>query len=665
LFNQRIISNDTFNIADGGNYYGINAGNCYNIMIQNNIFNMPSSSSYYQIGTLLKNNYSAIGTIEAAAQENFEPEIDGGYILNIVNNKFNNGAASLLVTNYTSNVLPHYITNNIFNYASKINLFMKDVNGVVKNNAFTSLSTPNAIHIYGGNQDFYKNNIKSSGVNMHLSGYCYPNLSPVSASEELIWSGGNNILESNNYDNVHLNTASNIFTNYGHNTFKINSVNSYNIYGLIQEEVEEYITLENCWLETGPHISLKHTEGSQPIPFRFYNFGFNCDRELVSPSEYDILNLGYGVYDTILASGNNSDTTQNEEDVLYEQSVEFLMNGFYTDAIINYKELIDNYPSSFYLETALYDLYFAYECLDTTEEQEYRNVLYGNLDSYLDDKIESELYNNDFEFIATELTAMCDANMEEYDNALNTYEFLALFHPDPDVRLMASWNYAEIEELLGSGGAEKDFELSEEKFLERIEKKINDDPKLSKLKVTCEKLAVANEKKIETDIRLKSKNEEEFQKSLKKATERVRIKNEKARRNLLELKHLNPEQLDYRRVEDIFMLSKNYADNNTQTDNASLPFEYKLNQNYPNPFNPSTTISYEIPAAGIISIKVYDLAGREVSKLVDEFQAAGRYELRFDGSNLSSGVYFYRIVVHSDKLSSGSYSAVKRMVLVK
>ena len=65
--------------------------------------------------------------------------------------------------------------------------------------------------------------------------------------------------------------------------------------------------------------------------------------------------------------------------------------------------------------------------------------------------------------------------------------------------------------------------------------------------------------------------------------------------------------------------------------------------NYPNPFNPSTIITFQIPEAGLVSLKVYDLLGREVATLVDEHKTAGSYDVEFNASELSSGVYFYKI----------------------
>lgn len=89
-----------------------------------------------------------------------------------------------------------------------------------------------------------------------------------------------------------------------------------------------------------------------------------------------------------------------------------------------------------------------------------------------------------------------------------------------------------------------------------------------------------------------------------------------------------------------------------------LPNEFVLNQNYPNPFNPKTIISYQLPEAGRVILRVYDLLGREVVQLIDEFQVAGYKSVEFNPLNLPSGVYFYRMTV-------GSFNSVKKMLLLQ
>jgi hypothetical protein len=95
---------------------------------------------------------------------------------------------------------------------------------------------------------------------------------------------------------------------------------------------------------------------------------------------------------------------------------------------------------------------------------------------------------------------------------------------------------------------------------------------------------------------------------------------------------------------------------------GTVPTGFALSQNYPNPFNPSTRIQYTIESAGLVSLKVYDMLGREVATLVNGRQEAGTYTVQFGinsgASGLSSGIYFYRLKV-------GSFISTKKLVLMK
>jgi hypothetical protein len=95
---------------------------------------------------------------------------------------------------------------------------------------------------------------------------------------------------------------------------------------------------------------------------------------------------------------------------------------------------------------------------------------------------------------------------------------------------------------------------------------------------------------------------------------------------------------------------------NATDDKPSVDFSLK--QNYPNPFNPVTLIEYSIAKAGTVQIRVYDILGKEIKVLVNEYAEAGTHRVEFNASSLSSGIYFYTI-------NSGGFRDVKRMVLIK
>lgn len=113
-------------------------------------------------------------------------------------------------------------------------------------------------------------------------------------------------------------------------------------------------------------------------------------------------------------------------------------------------------------------------------------------------------------------------------------------------------------------------------------------------------------------------------------------------------------QIDYNGNFEYFGLSNEV--------NIGIPAGYNLSQNYPNPFNPGTKIDFDLPNDGIVSIKLYDLSGKEISTLLNEFRSAGYYSIRFNSGSvsggLSSGMYFYRI-------KTGNFEMTKKMMLIK
>lgn len=117
----------------------------------------------------------------------------------------------------------------------------------------------------------------------------------------------------------------------------------------------------------------------------------------------------------------------------------------------------------------------------------------------------------------------------------------------------------------------------------------------------------------------------------------------------------------------IFIGSKSYADENNSYDKqldgigsglTGNVDDYKLYQNYPNPFNPVTKISYKLNTEGFVSLKVYNLVGQVVATLVNETKEAGVYSVTFDGSQLTTGIYLYKLQVNG-------FTSVKRMTLIK
>jgi len=93
-------------------------------------------------------------------------------------------------------------------------------------------------------------------------------------------------------------------------------------------------------------------------------------------------------------------------------------------------------------------------------------------------------------------------------------------------------------------------------------------------------------------------------------------------------------------------------------DRSDLPKTFTLSQNYPNPFNPSTAISYQLPASNLVTLKIFDILGREITTLVNEVKTPGEYSVQWDPQGQASGVYFYT-------LRAGDFVATRKLVLLR
>lgn len=98
--------------------------------------------------------------------------------------------------------------------------------------------------------------------------------------------------------------------------------------------------------------------------------------------------------------------------------------------------------------------------------------------------------------------------------------------------------------------------------------------------------------------------------------------------------------------------------NGIAQNNAEIPKEYSLLQNYPNPFNPATKISFDLPFSGLVTLKIYDMVGKEIATLVNNQMEAGSHSVTFKAISLPSGMYFY-------KITAGEFTFVRKMVLIK
>jgi len=480
----------------------------------------------------------------------------------------------------------------------------------------------------------------------------------------MVWLAGKNHIYSNQNDVLSFSNTS-IALKDGENFIFKPAGNSYHLYGYIfMNGAGNLSARNNCFNQNQSPNSFLWDENYNTIIPNTAGSTINCLSTTDAGIGWIVRDLGFEIYDSVKITSLPSGTQLTNEEMLYSQIVFDFNAGSYFNAAAGIKSFINQYLSSNNIYSSLYDLYTCYEGLDTNPSQSSRNILYGNLLTYLNDKINSGLYDDNFNSIAYGLTLCCYANITEYNSALDGYEFISLYHPNPEVRILASWDYAEVQALLngGAGLTSRNEKMTEAQFLKervrKMEKLIKEDPVKNKVKKSYLKLTKEKEKTMEAALNKFAKTDVK-NKMQDMRREETNLKN-KAVSNLKNGITYTKEEREIKQLEDLILISglKSIENRRSSIDDNTIPGNYELSQNYPNPFNPVTSIKYALPKDGLITLKIYDITGREVETLVNEVKRAGYYTIQFNASRLSSGIYFYRI-------SAGDFIQTKKMILIK
>jgi hypothetical protein len=540
---------------------------------------------------------------------------------------------------YPAYLTPVYVYRNHFNNCAGVCFAGRMITDVIKQNTFSSSYAGNMINIWQSNINLLDNIFTSSGSTIMLNN-SYPGMAPVPSVDSWNWLGGRNYLTAQYGNNITI-TAGYPITDYGQNSFTLNHNGYYHLFGTLPDSVASYYYCrDNCWYGPGGRITYLYNNHINPIPLLWQsNHNIDCYLDL-NPTGWQIVDKGNDIYDTIFTTAMESGDSSTIDAALYSQSIEYINASNYFEGITDLKMLIDNYTTSSYIYTSLYDLYHCYEMLDTSDNQNTRDIMFSNLKNYLNDKIQQYCGDAQFVDIAYNLTLSCDTKMQNYNSAASGYEFIALYHPNEEIQLFASIDYTYIEELLNGGGSNSDITkaFNLKKFLDKK-------PVHKIVKESYEKVAENNLMQANTITQKYSRTDK-------------RELIERAKYNINTSIGLAREEKERRRTEDLKLLLGLDKISNSKADNIT-PLKFSLSQNYPNPFNPVTKIKYELPKNVNVTIKIYDLLGREVTILVNnEFKLAGSYEIEWNASNYASGVYFYRI-------QAGDFTDVKKMVLIK
>jgi hypothetical protein len=649
---QAEIINNTFNIPQLTTAYGLYGNNMFKLNIKDNRFyNQSFNGSYTNVGVYLKSSFNP----GPPPEEDATP-----YALTIQYNLFKGGKAGIILANYASQYIPYSIYYNNFNdsssYFSDYGIIGRKIDGDIKHCVFYPGKFNHNINVTQSNIKVGNSHLNSNYYNFNLNNYSSLDIGGTESSGYNVYLGGFNYLSSLNntniylsyYQSINLQNGRNCFLNYGGSGY-------YHLNGVINTEETTLNAVGNSWGNGIPVYSLVNRNNENMTVN--YTPIYNCN-STTGLQIHQIVDKGNGLIDTIYKLPNST-TFLNPETNLYLQAQQYANNSNYPTSILNLKTLISQYPTGMYQPYILNDLYLNYEKLDTSSNQGYRDNLYSDLKNFLNEKINSGLYDFQFNDLAYQLVLMCEGNMQNYNDALTGYEFIAMYHPDAATRLLASWDYVEIDALLNGMGGGNSENISEVEFakkeMKRLEKVIRKDSVLTSLKRNYDKLSKEQSKETKTD--LKSKDIDVYEKaSFKKEKDEKIIR--KSMTVLMGSKSMSRELKAEKQLEDILLISSTNSNKKVFEGNSSLPGNYNLSQNYPNPFNPVTKINFALPKQGFVTLKIYDITGREIQILVSDVKQAGYYSVDFNGSSLSSGVYFYRI-------QSNDFVMTKRMVLIK
>jgi len=482
------ITNNTFNEDGTVDYsYVIECKNVNNITISdNNIIMQPSKG----IGILFRYPYSSGKAASSTTIINS----------NIINNDISNGAISaafVCLTNSYEEI--NFIHNNCYGNVSTSNINTRHITGDIKDNSISS-NSGRSLELNQSNPNVYHNTFGTSNVNI-LNSDSYPKLAPISESGTdggWVWYGGRNyIISSSNINTVY--NGGIILLDWGENCFSTTS---------------NYAHLSGYVNETSPYYFVRYNDfNGNPLPRTYLNDGtllpytaqpyFQCNYTFDAGTIWQIRNLGNGIYDTIYKTSKNSGYEPSQDEALYSMANLKMESTEYFNAISYFKSLITGFPESSYTDGCLYSLYKCYQSLDTSSNPGIKNALYADLINYLNGRISSGQYSEDFNLNAYNITLMCYTSNSNLGEAMEGYEFIALYHPDAYIRLLASWDYAEVQELLnGSGGlSSKEENLTDaeyfSKLTKRVNKGINEDPIKKKVKKSFDKVKTEKTSKIE------------------------------------------------------------------------------------------------------------------------------------------------------------------------
>ncbi|MCB0727214.1 MAG: T9SS type A sorting domain-containing protein, partial [Ignavibacteriae bacterium] len=647
------------------------------------------------------------GGIRANFTSNNEYPVEA-YILNSTFQMEDGNIPALSFISSGGITVPLIIDGNTFtsdegNSANAI--FLCNVSGgAIKNNTITDYKT--GVFMLSSAMDFFNNVIDGSSDNsVGIKGASQSNLS-LGTSGNYYTAGLNTVSSEGSTGKCVYVYKSSFDLHKGENIFDLknyNSNDSYHLSGTFPYYLPNTTlsAVQNCFRISG--VNNSEIQNVKWVNGNFINFDFlDYSCEVGYESEKLIVDLGNDNKDTIYyKSGGSGGSISNLQSTTEISSAESLIDSININTRKrNYNRVISDCQD--YLSNHLNDssntgdqssgiiskLFLASSRLDVA----------GNKITALKTLLENLILNNPqnesliksaFYYIQK-----CKVKLEDYESAMTGFQQIMDQNPYTYESLTASWDYSASYLLLlnqsGSGGGISNYKLQisndeliddEAKIDDNNQSKIQnsnsqilyddprekydknvftkDDRKILKSNI-FNSFETSRDKEIEVLKTLEKKvSEGNANESEKKELETKKVLKEiaKPKKPVNISEHISNVSGDINKITDA-------GKGSLENKNASIvPEVYYLSQNYPNPFNPTTKISFDLPVDAKVKLIIFDMLGREVKSMVNSQLSTGRYEYQFEGSNFSSGIYFYRMEAVDN--SGKKFVQTKRMVLVK
>ncbi|MBZ0203576.1 MAG: T9SS type A sorting domain-containing protein [Ignavibacteria bacterium] len=678
------IYNTTFTGLANDTTYAINAIDCPVLDVRNCTFNINSNIK---------------GGIKAVYYN--EPEIDNIYIGGNIFNFAGSTLEAVNVSGYAGMTTPLLIENNTISEGNIAILLSGITGGAVKSNALYNNNI--GLSLLTSSVDISGNTIYSE-IDNAIGIFTAGGIARLNRSAALKLGGLNDISNTGTGTNNIKAENGYFIMDVGENLFNISDdQTSYHLSGYFPMGDIELDATINCFKlggsQSDPPVNyITWGEQGSQVEFTFSPYLSSCN--LNEQMNFMVLDLGDNIYDTIGTTGGEGGSHSSKVVVQTPKQMNdslsiYIRKHDYSNAELKCFEMLNTYPDSILSLGAISKLFLSITASDTSQAgmQELKNYYEGLI---LANGNNSELVKR-----ANYYIQKCKVHLHDYTSALSGFQQIINQNPYNFEGLQARWDYMATSLLMqGQGGGVSsigNYELG----ITNVKSGISDvgfgianfgnDVGQRHVEPNSEALSEIPQsgafdyydiegnddrspytKEQRQNIRKSINNAFEITKSIdeqtikklednsrsgditsqkqlnqKRALQQV-IRTEKPK-NIVE--HMKIVQQDIQKVLGGEVKSKSGKE-------SSIPLVFSLSQNYPNPFNPVTTIKYALPNDVKVIVKIYDILGREVKTLVNDFQKAGYYDAKFEGSNYASGVYFYRI-------EAGEFVQSKKMVLVK